>query len=300
MMTTGKNLVFLLGAGRSGTTLLYKLLSLHPDVGYVSNYDSHTCAKYPTSLLSRAVAPWPHIKRGVWYKQKGNAYFMQRPLFKKIFPTPVEGEEIYSDCGLPESPPTGFQLTEQNMHCLRERFGRMMSYSGAQVFISKRTSNNQRLPWLAQAFPDAKYINLIRDGRAVAHSLAKVEWWNDHQVWWAGKTPVELEKEGLPSYEICARNWVEDVQVVRSGLSLIDPSKVIELRYEDLMKQPALEIERLLRFLQLSPDGSFTEAWQSLGLHQGSDGWRKAWSDDAVEGVNRIQHELLNTLGYEP
>ena len=39
----GQSPVFLVGAARSGTSLVYKALCLHPDVAYISNW----VARYP-------------------------------------------------------------------------------------------------------------------------------------------------------------------------------------------------------------------------------------------------------------
>ena len=52
---TGARVAFLVGAGRSGTTLLYKLLCLHPQVAYISNYENRF-RWVPDGLACRAVA----------------------------------------------------------------------------------------------------------------------------------------------------------------------------------------------------------------------------------------------------
>ena len=52
---TGARVAFLVGAGRSGTTLLYKLLCLHPQVAYISNYENRF-GWLPDGLACRAVA----------------------------------------------------------------------------------------------------------------------------------------------------------------------------------------------------------------------------------------------------
>ena len=45
--------VFLIGAPRSGTSLLYKCLALHPDLGYISNYNERLPRWESVSLLNR-------------------------------------------------------------------------------------------------------------------------------------------------------------------------------------------------------------------------------------------------------
>ena len=35
-----------------------------------------------------------------------------------------------------------------------------------------------------------RFVVLVRDGRAVAESLSRVDWWETNHVWWYGGTPT--------------------------------------------------------------------------------------------------------------
>ena len=57
---------------------------------------------------------------------------------------------------------------------LRTAFARVQASAGGDCLVSKRIANNRRIPVLVEAFPDARFVNLVRDGRAVAYSLTAI------------------------------------------------------------------------------------------------------------------------------
>ena len=208
---SGSRVAFLVGAGRSGTTLLYKLLCLHPQIAYISNYENRF-GWIPGGLACRAVAGRPQDKVQAWFNERGNAYFVNRPWLQKVFPAPHEGESVYRSCGVPLFPEPDYVPPARTGKCLRCRFERIRRRSGAALLLSKRTANNRRIHLLSAIFPEARYVHLVRDGREVTQSLSAVEWWNEHTVWWDGRTPLEMEQAGEPRLAICARNWVRELQ----------------------------------------------------------------------------------------
>jgi hypothetical protein len=72
---------------------------------------------------------------------------------------------------------TDIRTTGSDSHrdYIRRWFERRASEVGADTVVDKTLHNVLRLPWVKQVFPDAKFIHLIRDGRAVALSSAR-EW----------------------------------------------------------------------------------------------------------------------------
>lgn len=290
--------VFIVGAGRSGTTLLYKLISLHPEVSFISQFDRSLPAWLPSQFAGRFLRPFPSLKRIFWFKDEGNAYFIDRPLVKKIIPSPVEAERIYTECGLSVYPDEEVKDLEQTKKCMMARFTRMQRHGGGRVIVSKRTSNNQRIRLLNSIFPQAKFVNVVRDGRAVAFSLGQVEWWHQHKLWWAEKTPGELEQQGFSALEVCARNWIEDIEAIKTGLQDIDNNRVIDITYERLMDDPEMELARILEFIGLNCKSSFEAAWRSLNLKPREDKWRVNWSVEEREIVEGIQNKNLAELGY--
>lgn len=290
--------VFIVGAGRSGTTMLYKLISLGADVGFISNYDERLPNWFPGGLLTRALRPHLKTKLESWFASDGNAYVMKRPWVSKIIPTPIEGEFIYSDCSIPLIPEQSYQISTVSKDCLYNRVSKISKLTGAKAFVIKRPANNRRIPILNTTFPNALYINLIRDGREVAHSLSKVNWWEGDTLFWAGKKPVELEKEGWHPLAICANNWLQDVNSVNKGLTEIDAERQISIRYEDLLSNPVSLLKTLFDFIDLDVSADHISKIQSLNIKEKAPKWKSEWSSEELQEVINIQEPLLRELGY--
>jgi hypothetical protein len=164
--------------------------------------------------------------------------------------------------------------------------------------LSKRTANNQRLRWIRESVPEAKFIHLIRDGRAVAYSLPRVNWWERHRIWWAGCSPEMLARTGEDPLAICARNWVMDVQAVRAGLEGIAAGRVLEVRYEWLLDDPVGQLRRITDYLGLNFPRRFEVAIRSVNLRRRPEAWKQNWKGEQLATVAREQESLLRDLGY--
>jgi LPS sulfotransferase NodH len=288
---------FIVGAGRSGTTLLYKLLCLHPEVAYISNYENRL-GWLPDGIAARTVNWRMEDKLRAWFNQGGNAYFTSRPLLKKAFPTPHEGESVFKACGVPLYPARGEVPDDETARRLRGRFERIRRRADARTFLSKRTANNRRIRYLSAIFPDARFVHLMRDGREVARSLAAVSWWDRHRVWWDGRTAIEMENAGEDRLAICARNWVREFEEVRAQLASVDSSQILELRYEELLQDPVHHLEKVLQFLGLEPLACYRATIRSLNLRPTPSSWSSALDGRQVDCVLRETRPLLRELGY--
>ena len=179
--------IFIIGAGRSGTTLLYKMFCMHPDIAWISNYVAKMPKLCHLSILNRFALKAKRLRRSVWFGKDSNAYVTGRKYWNRLFPMPVEGESVYTHCDIPAFPAHSWRIKSEQILCIKQLFEKIRRYQGCKHFLSKRTANNRRLPQLLKAFPQAKFIYVVRDGRAVANSLINVKWWPDHQIWWWDK-----------------------------------------------------------------------------------------------------------------
>jgi len=294
------NMTFLLGAGRSGSTLLYKLLSMHPKVGYISSYNNSLPNALPTGYLNRLLAKHVQLKRQVWFEKGGNAHGFQRNVMKRLVPWPVEGENVYARAGIALFEGEKQVLEQQPAQQLRQSMLRLLHQQNADGMLSKRVANNRRIPWLKKAFPEAKFIHLIRDGRDVAYSFSQVGWWNANtRVWWAGKTMQELvEHEGWDELSVTARTWVEAMQTVEKDLKEVDESQVLRVRYEDLLKKPLQVLDDILTFMQVGDSEDYIEQVKCLNLRPVEPKWKKSWDADAYAKVLKQQQSELAGWGY--
>jgi hypothetical protein len=210
---------------------------------------------------------------------------------------PVEGEAVYRSCGLTlqESLVAADARTRTK---LRRRFGAIQARSN-RVLILKRTANNRRAPTLASAFPEAKYVVLWRDGRHVVPSLIKAEWWPDHRLWWAhDRTPRELQLDRRGSLELAARNWLEEVTALERGLQLIESTRVLTLRYEQLLGSPESTVAQVMEFAGLAPLPSYLAHIREMKLARRTEQWSTSLSGDELEFVTRLLTAPLGRLSY--
>jgi hypothetical protein len=277
--------------------LLHKLLCLHPQIAYISNYENRF-PWFPDGLACGAIAERMQAKLGAWFDRAGNAYFVGRPWFKKIFPTPHEGESVFASCGIPLFPAADYLADDTASACLRRRFEQIRARAHAAVFLSKRTANNRRLRSLSTIFPAARYVHLIRDGRDVTQSLATVEWWDNHTVWWDGRTPLEMERAGEARLWICARNWLRELQELEAGLSRIAPGQILSLRFEELLSDPLPHLERVLDFLGVQFSAAYRDAIVSLNLKPARSRWASDWNAEQRACVLAEIQPMLQRLGY--
>ncbi|MCD6578373.1 sulfotransferase [bacterium] len=294
--------VFIVGAGRSGTTLLYKLLCMHPDVAWVSNYVNKVPSCPWLSVLNRVNQTDRKKCREVWFSKKSNAYFINKSVLKRLYPIPVEGENIYSYCSIPSLKNEPWEITEKQIFCLRKMFKQITIYQGGKFIISKRTANNRRIPQLVNTFPNAFFIHLVRDGRAVSRSLMNVKWWSEHRVWWLNnKKPSEWTEEGKDQIYIAAKNWVEEIKAIRNGLRKVKSNKILEIKYEDLAIDFEGIIKNIMSFINLKKEKAWYEEIRKIRIlnqNKVKHNDRLLNNESWIEKVTKIQEDLLKEMKY--
>jgi hypothetical protein len=294
------SLVFLVGVPRSGTSLLYKLLCLHPEVAYISNWLQLAPGLLFLALLNRLAPAFPGIRRNVWFgPDRANAYVHSghRTRRERLFPMPIEGSRLYRRHGIdylgPEGRPDRARLSQ-----LREALAAVRRYSGGRVLVTKYLGNNHHIPELVEQFPTARFVNIVRDGRAVAFSLSQVHWWQDTLIWWYGGTPDRWQAEGRDPWELCARHWVQDLAVIDDGLAAVPASQRLQVRYEELVAQPIATVHRIAAFAGLRQDAGWSRELSWLYYPDKNDSWRARLSPSARQRVETIQQGELRRLGY--
>ena len=295
-MTEPQRSIFILGPARSGTSLLYRLLALHPDVAYISNWNARYPKATAVAALQRATRSSRSLRRR-WFQVDGNAYVYgrRRPLSERLIPAPVEGEPVFTAAGIL----VDGSITNPNAaDALRESIESITRFSGGTHFVNKRVANNQRIDLIHQALPEARFISIVRDGRAVALSLSGVNWWKDTEVPWAGVTPTEWEEQGNDPWELCARNWLNDIEAVETGLSDVPDRLQTTVTYEGFIATPTAQLKRLAEAVDLPISESWIREVESIPFPDHNQQWKKILPADAIRTITEIQEPALHRLGY--
>jgi len=287
--------VFLVGAPRSGTSLMYKALCLHPDASYISNWVRRAPAVPQLAVLNRAAVHLPHLRLKAWFGGGDNAYVYgsRRPLWERAFPMPVEGEPLYTRAGVGEHANGSADLSR-----LRRSFAAVRRAGGGSTFVNKRVANNRRIPLLLDAFPDARFVEIVRDGRAVALSLANVDWWPDSVVWWAGKTPREWEAAGGDPWALRARTWVEELHATEQGLAKVPERQRLSITYEQLVRDPQTTLSGVAVFAGLDPAGAGRSWLAGVTFPDRNEAWRTRLDPATLATIEEVEGEDLRRHGY--
>jgi hypothetical protein len=218
---SGRNLVFIVGCPRSGTTYLQKLLASHPKIH--SGWESYIFAWYLGPLLRT-------------WREKEHA---------DAQPGEMRRMGVHS------------YLQEQEFrHLLKGFFDTMIGdLPEGDFFLEKTPAHSLWIREILDLFPDARFINIIRDGRDVVASLlaASKSWENDftHYAFSA------------------ARLWTKYVRAVERARELVPKENFFDVRYEDLRRNPSEKLAMISRFLNLDwSEAAVREAVETNDIQQ--------------------------------
>ncbi|XP_013873132.1 protein-tyrosine sulfotransferase 1 [Austrofundulus limnaeus] len=134
------------------------------------------------------------------------------------------------------------------------------------------------LSYLARIFPKAKFILMLRDGRATVHSMISRK--------------VTISGFDLTSYRDCLTKWSSAVETMFSQCQAAGGSKCLPVQYEQFVLHPEQEMKKLLNFLELHWDQSVLHHEELIGKAGGVSLSRVERSTDQV--MNPVNTEALS------
>jgi len=286
--------IFIIGNIRSGTTVLYNLMSLHPDVCWFSNLSDRFPALYGLAFAHRLLdAP-------TFLKLQAQAIAFNRRMFPRFnfVPWPDEGDRIYHEYSGFGRSRDGVEtrINDEMKRLLQGKIREHLKMTGKRRFLSKQTANNRRLGLIDRMFPDAYYVHVIRDGRAVANSTLRVPWWNDMYVWWLGMTVSEWNRQGREPVELCGLNWMNTVEEIKKAARQLG-ARYTEVRYEDLTRDVRGVVGEIVGYCQLNRSDTFFGLLPDT-LPDMNRKWREQLSDKQKRALHESVGEFLIKLGY--
>jgi hypothetical protein len=143
---------------------------------------------------------------------------------------------------------------------------------------------HSRIDRIREIWPGAKFIFLGRDPRDVARSCVGMGW-------------VGEASHG-------ARYWLDPVRRWCRLRDQLDPADFVEIRYEDLLREPASVLDTCCRLLGERFDPAMlnfheTSTYEALDPAL-AEQWRRKMSPRAAEIIDSSCLELMPQFGYEP
>ncbi len=246
---------FVVGTGRSGTTLFRNLLRHHPTI-FIPR-ETHWLpilwAEFGASEV-RTASIQATVDRV--FMAKG------RTPFERIMREDgLDGDEIRSS--------------------IRDRLGVTTTVAGFHRGLlellaeqTRRTQTGDKTPdygffmaTLLELFPESRFIHLVRDGRDVALSMSKVLSFRilaalELTRWW----DVALDSEYRRGLDAADREmpperflelWLRRVRGIREEALKIPVDRYLEITYEDLLAAPVDVLRQVNAFLMLQGDESW-------------------------------------------
>lgn len=283
MMTLAQNpYVFVVGCPRSGTTLLQRMLDNHPQLT-VAN-DTHFITRAAKKVLRKN--PTPAL----------TAELVEAVLtYRRFYRMGLDKNDV--------------RAVARDCPSYAEFVSRLYTLRGTQqkkLLSGEKTPDYCRqIPILHGLFPNARFVHIIRDGRNTA--LSTLNWAT------ASKGPGKWPLWNEDPVGTCALWWRWQAGKGQHDGNLVDKQRFYQVRYEDLVEAPELQLQAIAEFLDIpysdsmanyhtgktrhSPGLSAKKAW--LPPVKNLRDWRKDMSAEDTGVFEGIAGKLLRENGYE-
>lgn len=232
--------VFIIGAPRTGSTILYQAITNQLDVLYIDNL---VCKFYRNLFF------------GFWLSNK---LFKQRAhnCFKSDHgDTSKYGLRAPSECGqfwyrwLPRN--RHFidydDINEKMVEEIRREITTIINYFNKPI-IFKNLNAGQRLRLLKKCFPNAKFIFIRRNPISTAQSIINAREKNNikKHEWWSIKPKNYKDLLALPENEMCMAQIYYLEKQIEQDLKLFPERNVFSIHYQELSTK---RLKRLQGFI---------------------------------------------------
>ena len=222
VLRTDDRPVFVGGCPRSGTTLLRSMLNAHPALALPRETHFVLEAYRRRASFGDLRDDANRARLATWIVTRKRTQFDR-----------LELSRDRSLRALRDAPPTVGSVVGTALELFAERFGKPR-------WGDKRPRYVQELPAIFDMFPDAQFVAIVRDPRAVVASMKKLGWLDS---WYDGTVAGGVDR------------WLHAVRAGRQGLRRYRDDQLLEIRYEDLVDDPAGVLSHMCTFLGLSHDG---------------------------------------------
>ena len=298
--------VFILGAARSGTTFLHTLMGCDPGLGF------------PTQL--QAMAPGIFLSAGrllQWLRDRMMRGRTVKRAMDNVEITPhVPQEEEIAISNLTHCSFMHCFSFPQSLRFLFHRYATLQAMSrrelahwdrlyletlrkatwraGGRRLVVKSPINMVRIPHLLRLFPEARFIHIVRNPYTIYHSMAGLFAKLTDAYKLQAVTREQTRGHAEDFYIWCMRKYLQDRH-------LIAADRLVEVRYEDLERNPLDELERIYRGLEL-PDWEAARASAASYLAGKAQYRKNVYSLDpaVVDRVDEIWRFAADEWQYRP
>lgn len=283
--------IFIVGCGRSGTTLLLRISGKHKNI-YAIEEESHLFVNYKTIVflyyeLFEKNKDFENLTLSIlttmFFNVDASAIITRSRKF------PQEVVQLFNEIKQ--------QNDFNNLTNKYEIFNLCSRYltikEGKERWVEKTPNNIHSIPYILSLYPDAKIVEIYRDPRAVSYS-----WLNAKQDFFRTSNLIQ-----------CIQTWR---QAIGRGEVLANkiPDKYYQIKYENLINSPEQELKKLCYFLHEDFDPQmldtkvvnsfFEDSEHQIGFSKAPvERWKKLLSRNELIFIDLLTKKYRKKLGYE-
>lgn len=265
-----KPLIFI-GPGRSGSTIISEFILIHELLAWPSNHTE----LYPKLTFLNLLRPLFDNRYWRIIGEKGQ--LNRTRIFNNLLPRPAEAYPFWNRI----TPPSvdfardfliGKTATAEDANRIRGIIDRLVKMQGKSRFSMKITGPG-RIGYLKSIFPDAIFINVIREPAATVQSLLKVPFWHElgiDKLWWQGA----YSEEEIAQFQTFIDNPVATtafqlnkiLTTTRWEAEQLD-AKMLTINYEQFVSEPRDTLSEIMQFAELPPSDWIEEKLRLSPVH---------------------------------
>jgi hypothetical protein len=282
--------IFIVGTGRCGSTAFHRLLAKHPQVMWLSGF----AYMFP--------------RRPSWNRWAIGA--MANPVLHSLLGgkiRPGEQYRFWDEFAYGFSEPSrdllGTDVTARVKKQVRAALTPMLTPRRHRLLA--KITGWPRIGFLQEIFPDARFIHILRDGRAVASSLLHIDFWKGWQGpsgWRAGPLTAEDEAAWEASNRsfvtLAGLEWRIQMRAMEAARQALSEHEFLEIKYEEFCNRPLETCRQVLEFAELSSSPAFERAIKSASIRNMSNRWRDDLTPEQQQLLDDLLREDLQRYGY--
>ncbi|MEO6496916.1 MAG: sulfotransferase [Solirubrobacteraceae bacterium] len=214
------------GCPRSGTTLLRSILDNHPEI---------------------AIPPETNFVLPLWHQRSGFGDLRRperrREVAEFVFAPGRGGRRIRGEVSKDEAIDRLVAAQPTLGSLLAASFALYAERTGKPRWGDKRPRYAMYIGVIFDLFPDAQFINVVRDPRGAVASQIPMGW-----------DPPDV------ALAASIANWEASIERVDAFARRLRPDQLLDVRYEDLVREPEHELTRICAFAGLDADAGVAAA----------------------------------------
>lgn len=282
--------IFVIGAGRSGSSLFHQMFTEHPQVAWMSTLCDHR----PDRLSGHRA-----LMRGI-----------DLPLVGGLLKRRYESAECYDfwdhhfhGFSRPCRDLRADDATPRVIAALRRASEGLVTPRRPRLLA--KITGWPRVGFLHAVFPDARFIHVYRDGRAVANSLLQVDFWlgwrgPGHWRW--GELDADLESvwrvHDRSFVALAGIQWRILMRAAAAAKKVVPENQFMKVRYEHFAEHPLETFREILDFCDLEKSRTFETALSRYEVESANYKWRQDLDAAQQAILTAALGEELRQWGY--